>query len=584
MNLSLSISVSGAHRAALPFVLSSANIDEDATQTDVVGALSSTHGTGPYTYSIVADPDSKFAISGSNLVVRTAATFNYETATSHSVTIRSTDSLAATEDRVFTISVNNVADGPTTTGAASDLATELAGLEVDVLTTFDLRTLFVSPTSQTLTFEVPFGTIAGDGFTWSYTPTFAEYELYGEGNLDFYVIATDEDGQSLEIEWLNGSIALTNQAPAYSNTDLVFEVPEGTGPAIASSNPADNGTGVSIAADPTVTFDRPIKFLSSGTITLYNKTDTVNHQVFTVPTDVGSGPGTISISGNVLTVRPTSDFGNSKNIAWLWAGGPFGNLGGIAVADLSDNTVLDFTTIAAAPSDVSTHSTLTTGLVSYWDLGEASGTRADSHGSNTLADNNTVTSTTGIGGSGTAALFASANSEYLSITDAAQSGLDLAGPLSMNIWYKPTTNVSTANVIGKWNGGASQASYRGSVSTSGAALGILLSTNGSFQASNSKNQSITTLTTGTWYMLTWVFDRTAGEVTFYLNGSSVGTATGVTTSALFDGTSDFRIGCTGAGSEFMDAAAQFAGVWSKTLTTQEITDLYNAGAGLPYAA
>jgi len=40
-------------------------------------------------------------------------------------------------------------------------------------------------------------------------------------------------------------------------------------------------------------------------------------------------------------------------------------------------------------------SDLTTSLISWWDLDETSGSRADSHGSNTLTDNNTVTSAAG---------------------------------------------------------------------------------------------------------------------------------------------------------------------------------------------
>ena len=58
---------------------------------------------------------------------------------------------------------------------------------------------------------------------------------------------------------------------------------------------------------------------------------------------------------------------------------------------------------------------LTDSLTSFWELGEASGTRSDSSGTNHLTDNATVTQATGKVGN--AAQFTSANSEYLSIAD-----------------------------------------------------------------------------------------------------------------------------------------------------------------------
>lgn len=91
-------------------VLSASSIAENASVNDVIGALSTANKPGDWgtsTYSIVADPDSKFNISGTNL--RVGAALNYEAATSHSVTIRDTPSGPYSPiDRVFTITVTNV--------------------------------------------------------------------------------------------------------------------------------------------------------------------------------------------------------------------------------------------------------------------------------------------------------------------------------------------------------------------------------------------------------------------------------------------------------------------------------------------
>ena len=74
------------------------------------------------------------------------------------------------------------------------------------------------------------------------------------------------------------------------------------------------------------------------------------------------------------------------------------------------------------------------GLIAYWTLDEASGTRVDAHGNNDLSDNNTVTSTTGKVGD--AAAFATANSEYLSRADNADlsvGNIDFTFDLWLNL-------------------------------------------------------------------------------------------------------------------------------------------------------
>jgi hypothetical protein len=94
-------------RVAAPIIrLSGLSIAEDASSGTVVGTLSVANGSGSYTFSITADPDSKFAIDGSNL--ETAAALNYEVATSHSVTIEADNGVDDPISRVFIIPVLNV--------------------------------------------------------------------------------------------------------------------------------------------------------------------------------------------------------------------------------------------------------------------------------------------------------------------------------------------------------------------------------------------------------------------------------------------------------------------------------------------
>ena len=71
--------------------------------------------------------------------------------------------------------------------------------------------------------------------------------------------------------------------------------------------------------------------------------------------------------------------------------------------------------VPADPSIPAFSASLSSGLVSWWDLDELGGTRYDSVGSNDLTDNNTVLY--GNGKIGRAASFVSGNSEYLSLAD-----------------------------------------------------------------------------------------------------------------------------------------------------------------------
>lgn len=121
-----------------------------------------------------------------------------------------------------------VGNPPTTVGAVTTLAAELADLEVGIETVIDLRNILISPASYTLTFTAnPVGAIDGDGYTWRWTPSFAEWQVYGNGNVDFVVTATDQFGQVGTASYLDGSIAIENEAPQYGDVTLTHRVPQG---------------------------------------------------------------------------------------------------------------------------------------------------------------------------------------------------------------------------------------------------------------------------------------------------------------------------------------------------------------------
>lgn len=95
--------------------LTSASVAEDATSGTAIGVLSVTNGSGTYTFTKTADPDTKFAINVDGVTLETAAALDYETATTHSVTIQADNGVDPVIERTFTIYVTDVAEptGPT---------------------------------------------------------------------------------------------------------------------------------------------------------------------------------------------------------------------------------------------------------------------------------------------------------------------------------------------------------------------------------------------------------------------------------------------------------------------------------------
>src|SRR5690606_8143324 len=93
--------------------------------------------------------------------------------------------------------ITNAADGPTTTGAASDLDTELGAPTVGFATTFDARDVIVSPIGLALSFAVSHGSVGVDGFTVTWTPVDTDVSA---GSTTFTLTATDADGQVLAVD------------------------------------------------------------------------------------------------------------------------------------------------------------------------------------------------------------------------------------------------------------------------------------------------------------------------------------------------------------------------------------------------
>lgn len=222
-----------------------------------------------------------------------------------------------------------------------------------------------------------------------------------------------------------------------------------------------------------------------------------------------------------------------------------------------------------------TGSSLLDGLVAWYNLDEASGTRQDAGANNLdLTDVNTVGSTTGPGIMVNAAAFVSANSEELTHIDAPL--YDRSGPYTVAAWVRFTTfPAGTIGIVSKWTNAGSNNLFTLESVLSGTQK---IRMRHQQSAGGTVSALTATVATATWYFACGGYDGT--DVFISLNN-----AARVTTAATVPAadTGLFVIGRLGqVASTFFNGDVAGAGFWNRALTVAEQGVLYNGGSGLQY--
>lgn len=229
------------------------------------------------------------------------------------------------------------------------------------------------------------------------------------------------------------------------------------------------------------------------------------------------------------------------------------------------------------------HAALGDNLVSCWKFDESSGNPADAKGSNTLTNVNTTTFNTGV--LSNAAYFASASTQYFTITDAAQTGLDLSGDFTLAGWFYLADHTIDSALITKTNGGAQQAYYM--YTNNSGKIFVDISQDGTQTSNKYHRQQTDTVAISqntTWYFIAATFVLGTNTTVIYVNGaatsSSVGFGTGITT-GIFNASSPFRVSGDGVDPGWkLNGRVDNVGVWSRALSSGEILQIYNSGVGL----
>lgn len=210
-------------------------------------------------------------------------------------------------------------------------------------------------------------------------------------------------------------------------------------------------------------------------------------------------------------------------------------------------------------------------IVSWWMLEEESGERDDpSANDNDLTDNNTVLFSADSKQGTNSADFERDNSEYLSITDGAQTGLDITGSMTIVAWIKAETT--------GWNGYIQCKQWDGYSLRWGESaddkLWFYLREDG---VTTDDLTGGAALNSGTWYHVAAVFDA-SNNMHIYVNGSTASPgATKVTTlAAIANNGENFCIGANDGGLAYDGLIDEFA-IFDTNLSTVDINSIIDYG-------
>jgi Concanavalin A-like lectin/glucanases superfamily len=210
-------------------------------------------------------------------------------------------------------------------------------------------------------------------------------------------------------------------------------------------------------------------------------------------------------------------------------------------------------------------STLLNGLKVYYTLSDLT----DSSGNGlTLTDHGTVPFAAGKVGN--AATFVSASSQYLTHADNAALQMG-TGNFSLAAWVK-FTDAGASKTIFQY-GAASGSTGYAFFTANGFVYAYMLGTSGP-----AVNINTTSCNDNSWHLIVATFDR-AGLLSIYLDNGAATTTDLTVAIGSVNNTNGWGIGGRYDGAQLGDLSVDELGVWNRILTSTEITNLRNGGAG-----
>jgi parallel beta-helix repeat protein len=279
--------------------LSSNSIAEDSAIGTQIGLLTTTdpNSADTFVYSLVDGTNSQdngaFRIVGNTL--RSDEEFNFETKSSYSIRIRSTDQGGLFTEKIFTITVIDVNEAPVLTRAQ-------AALSGNVLSTFTNTGTWSDPENQTVTLDASLGTVVrnADGtWSWSFVPS----QAYT--NQTVTITGTDSLGLASQVQFtLDAIVTVVNSKVYYKGSTFA-------------------GASVNAALDTSKVLAKSGSSAQALTFAnLINTTRGINGLVFDV---AGLAASSLTAADFVFRMSPTGAFNEAANLPKNWVAAPAPN-------------------------------------------------------------------------------------------------------------------------------------------------------------------------------------------------------------------------------------------------------------------
>ncbi len=230
-------------------------INENSAVGTVVATLSSTDADSGIpsetaTYSITNDPSGYFEIVGNEVRVKTGASIDYESATSHNITVQVTDVHGATYSEVITVNVTDLNDTGQvfTSGAAASAAENVSDSSV----IYTATTTDADTTGESITYSLA----DNAGGLFEIDANTGQVSLASGQSLDYETATShtitirSSDGTNTTDHAVTVSVTDVNEAP----TDIAFTGNEDLAVGAAIGTTVATATGVDQDAGETFTY------------------------------------------------------------------------------------------------------------------------------------------------------------------------------------------------------------------------------------------------------------------------------------------------------------------------------------------
>lgn len=208
-------------------------------------------------------------------------------------------------------------------------------------------------------------------------------------------------------------------------------------------------------------------------------------------------------------------------------------------------------------------------IISYWKLDESSGNADDAVSTHDLTNANVTYNTGKINNgavfNGSSAYFTASNNNWLPTT-----------AFTISLWFKTSTSNADRDLF---ISDQSFTTYTIRILNGGYLFWRIIPLNNA-TTGNASIQVNTNYADGNWKHLVATWD--GSNMKLYLNASQVGSTTAMSTTPVKFNTDDVEIGRYPSGVEYFNGSLDEVGIWSRALSSTEVTALYNSGNGLQY--